>query len=133
MLKLGLPDPHCTPGVVDPAITQDNIHQTICVSGWTSTVRPPVSYTEPLKLQQIKLYGYTDTNPADYEEDHFIPLELGGHPTDQQNLWPEPAKISNGFYQKDLVENKLHSEVCSGQISLHDAQVEIITNWTTAK
>src|ERR1700687_1954524 len=44
-----LPDPKCTPGAVDPSVTQDNIDSTICVSGYTKTVRPPVSVTEPQK------------------------------------------------------------------------------------
>jgi hypothetical protein len=28
-----LPDPRCTPGSIDPAVTQANIRRTICVSG----------------------------------------------------------------------------------------------------
>ena len=36
-----LPDPVCTPGAADPAVTQDNIDSTICTSGYTATVRPP--------------------------------------------------------------------------------------------
>ena len=36
-----LPDPVDTPGAINPKVTQDNIHQTICVQGWTKTVRPP--------------------------------------------------------------------------------------------
>ncbi len=35
-----LPDPACTPGTVNPAVSQANIADTICKSGWTSTVRP---------------------------------------------------------------------------------------------
>ena len=76
--------------MTNPDVTQDTIDSTICVSGWTATVRPPASYTTALKIQQIADYGYTDTSTADYEEDHFIPLELGGSPTDPGNLWPEP-------------------------------------------
>ena len=34
--------PHAdlTPGAIDPRVTQDNIHETICVRGYTRTVRP---------------------------------------------------------------------------------------------
>src|ERR1700751_1081179 len=46
-----LPDPPCTPGATNPTVTQATIHQTICTSGWTATVRPPESYTEQLKYQ----------------------------------------------------------------------------------
>jgi hypothetical protein len=125
----GLPDPICTPGVADPRVTQGNIQTTICVSGYTAKVRPSSVYTRLLKQRQIKEYGYTDTALADYEEDHLIPLELGGHPTDPKNLWPEPL---NGLYaatKKDGVENSLHSKVCAGLITLVAAQVAIVTNW----
>ena len=131
---LPLPDPACTPGVLNPDVTQDTIDSTICVSGWTGTIRPPSSYTSALKVQQIADYGYSDTNPSDYEEDHFVPLELGGAPRDPQNLWPEPHSDSSGYTSsaKDSVENKLKRAVCNGTVSLSDAQNAIMTDWTTA-
>jgi hypothetical protein len=133
---LPLPDPNCTPGALNPDVTQDTIDSTICVSGWTATIRPSTTYTNRLKAQGIIDYGYSDTSMSDYEEDHFIPLELGGSPTDPQNLWPEPhyATDSSGqtSYSKDSVENKLKNAVCSGTVPLADAQNAIATNWMTA-
>ncbi|WP_225094634.1 hypothetical protein [Streptomyces sp. CoH27] len=131
---LPLPDPTCQPGALNPDVTQDTIDSTICVSGWTSTVRPPSSYTTALKKKQIVEYGYTDTNTSDYEEDHFVPLELGGSPTSEQNLWPEPHYDTGGYTasDKDTVENKLKKAVCAGTVSLADAQNAIETDWTTA-
>lgn len=123
-----LPDPTCTPGVINQQVTQANIDSTICVAGYTTSIRPPASYTDSLKRQQIQLYGYTDTNPKDYEEDHFISLEIGGNPTDPKNLWPEPHPSIN---EKDKVENYLHKKICSGQLTLAQAQTEISTNWYT--
>ncbi len=129
---LPLPDPSCTPGALNPDVTQDTIDSTICVSGWTATVRPPTSYTNKLKAQQIVAYGYADTNLSDYEEDHFIPLELGGSPTSPSNLWPEPHSGAGTSSQKDSVENKLKRAVCSGAATLDDARNAIATDWTTA-
>src|ERR1700687_6125535 len=43
------PDPRCTPGTVNPAVTQAMLGSTICRSGWTSTVRPAESVTAPEK------------------------------------------------------------------------------------
>ncbi len=128
----GLPDPVCTPGVADPRVTQDDILTTICVSGYTTKVRPSSAYTDALKVQQIKSYGYTDTSLADYEEDHLIPLELGGHATDPKNLWPEPRSGIYSATKKDGVENSLHSRVCSGLMTLLVAQASIATNWEAA-
>lgn len=123
-----LPDPVCTPGVADPRVTQANIATTICKSGYSKTVRPPVSYTNPLKLAQMRQYGFSGP-PSKFEEDHLISLELGGSPTDPKNLWPEPGGSPN---PKDKTENRLHAEVCSGQITLAVAQHAIATNWQTA-
>ena len=58
-----LPDLKRTAGDIDPAVTQQNIHSTICVKGYTKTVRPPSYYTNKLKKAQISEYGYADTNP----------------------------------------------------------------------
>ena len=118
-----------TPGATDPRVTQATIKTTICVSGYTTTVRPPESYTEKLKVDQIKAYGYQDTKLADYEEDHFIPLEIGGNPTDPKNLWPEPYAPAPGSHEKDRVENYLHDQVCSGAMQLTDAQQAVQTDW----
>jgi hypothetical protein len=129
----GLPDTSCTPGAVDPHVTQDNIQTTICVRGYTKTVRPPASYTDSLKKQQISDYGYADTNPANYEEDHLVPLELGGHPSDPKNLWPQPRNGAYPAAAKDRVENSLHARVCAGLVTLADAQMAIAKNWELAE
>jgi hypothetical protein len=129
----GLPDPSCTPGVADPRVTQDNILTTICVGGYTKKVRPSSLYTNALKRKQIEEYGYADTNPADYEEDHLIPLELGGHPTDPKNLWPEPlSDAAHPATKKDGVENSLNTTVCAGLMTLAAAQAAIAKNWQSA-
>jgi hypothetical protein len=89
------PDLVRTPGAANPDITLDNIHENICNPNWsTKSIRPPVNYTNRLKTEQILEYADADTNPRDYEEDHLIPLELGGSPTDPRNLWPEPYDTS---------------------------------------
>ncbi|MFH9352940.1 hypothetical protein [Kitasatospora sp. NPDC017646] len=133
---LPLPDPSCTPGATNPDVTQDTIDSTICVSGYSTSIRPSTTYTNRLKVQQIAQYGYADTSTADYEEDHFIPLSLGGNPTDPNNLWPEPryATGASGLYStdKDTVEYKLYRAVCNHQVDLVPAQQAIVNDWTTA-
>jgi len=107
-----------TPGVVNPDVTQQNIASTICKHGWTRTIRPPTDYTNALKLKQMREYG-VGGSPSDYQEDHLISLELGGHPTDARNLWPEPYPRAA---EVDSIENDLNAKVCSGEMSLDDAQ-----------
>jgi len=113
-----LADPRRTPGVLNPNVTQANIRSTICKRGWTSTIRPPVSYTNALKVKQMRQYGETGS-PSDYQEDHLISLEMGGNPTDPHNLWPEPYPRASAM---DQIENQLNSEICDGQLTLAQAQ-----------
>ena len=107
-----------TPGVLNPDVTQQNIAATICRHGWTRTIRPPTGYTNALKLKQMHQYGVAG-QPTQYQEDHLISLELGGHPTDARNLWPEPYPRAA---EVDSIENELNAKVCSGDVSLADAQ-----------
>jgi hypothetical protein len=107
-----------TPGALNPDVTQATIRSTICKHGWTRTIRPSATYTGDLKLRQMRRYGRSGS-PRDYQEDHMISLELGGDPTDPRNLWPEPYARAA---EVDQVENELNAAVCSGKLSLAEAQ-----------
>lgn len=124
----GIPDIRCTPGATNPAVTQANIRSTICKPGWTATIRPPVSYTNTLKASQMAAYG--DTGPlSNWEEDHRVPLEVGGNPTDPANLWPEPWAGTQGAHTKDAVENSVHRSICAGRITLAAGQAVFLANY----
>jgi hypothetical protein len=119
--------PTLTPGALNPQVTPASIRSTICSRGWTATIRPPSSFTSELKLEQMRAYGFSG-GPADYEEDHFISLELGGAPNDPKNLWPERRPQANVV---DGVENDLNARVCSGELSLAEAQRKLAElKWT---
>jgi hypothetical protein len=109
-----------TPGVLNPEVTQASIRTTICVPGYSRSVRPPSDYTSRLKVEQMLAYGLAG-DPSRYQEDHLISLELGGNPTDPRNLWPEPYPRAS---EVDQLENELHRRICDGSMSLADAQVE---------
>jgi hypothetical protein len=110
--------PVLTPGVLNPDVTQATIGETICKAGWTRTIRPPTGYTSGLKIEQMSEYG-VGGDPSGYQEDHLISLELGGHPTDRRNLWPEPNPHAT---EVDRIENELNRAVCSGELTLAEAQ-----------
>jgi hypothetical protein len=121
-----LPDRSCTPGAVDPAVTQANLGSTICRPGYSQSVRPPESQTEAFKWDVAEpAYGQHNVSG---ELDHLVPLELGGD-NDAANLWVEAGPIPNA---KDAVEDALHQAVCTGQISLRTAQHQIARNWVAA-
>ncbi len=125
-----LPDPACTPGALNPDVTPTTIGATICTAGWTTTVRPPTSYTGLLKLKLMAAYN-VGTDTSAFELDHLVPLELGGAPSDATNLWPEAHAPTPGSFEKDGFENYLKGEVCAGRIALAVAQEEIATDWVT--
>lgn len=123
-----LPDPRCTPGSIDPAVTQANLRSTICRHGYTKTVRPPESQTGRFKFG-IAYPAYSDPHTERTELDHLVSLELGGS-NDATNLWPEYPATPN---PKDKIENALNRAVCSGRVTLAAAQDAIASDWTNAE
>lgn len=130
-----LPDPACTPGAINPGVTQANIGSTICVRGWTRSVRPPEAVSARVKTERMAAYGFPASERPTVELDHLIPLELGGAPDDLANLWPEVSDTPGAGFRnhKDTVERHLNEQVCTGRITLADAQRAIATDWTTAE
>jgi hypothetical protein len=124
-----LPDPRCTPGAINPTVTLGQL----CPTAHTINWRPPASYTSKLKRDQLaNKYDYVDSSgshtptPTTSEEDHLISLELGGSPSAELNLWPEPHA---SFNEKDKVEGAAHAAICAGRLTLPQAQQGIATNW----
>jgi hypothetical protein len=114
--------PTHTPGARYSKVTQATISKTICVKGWTDTVRPPSSYTSALKRVQLVVWQYADTNQAHYEEDHLISLELGGAPRSKKNLWPQPWPQARR--EDHGIEARLHRRVCNGTLTLRQARLQ---------
>lgn len=120
----GLPDPRCTPGAARSGVPL----ATICSYGYSRSVRPPESYTEPLKLRQMRAYGLTGP-PSDYEEDHLVPLSIGGAPRDPRNLWPELRTGPSNAEQKDHLETWAVRMACAQRIPLARLQHQIASDW----
>lgn len=113
--------PASAPGAVNPNVTQENLATTVCVPNWTKTVRPPASYTNKLKAQQMKDLGLPG-KMSDYEEDHRLDLACGGNPTSPLNLYPQPWNTPYGAHTKDIVESYEHRRLCKGEITLAQCQ-----------
>ncbi len=125
-----IPDHDRTPGAINPAITQDNIAQTVCVPGYTKKIRPPASYTNRLKARQMHELDLPGT-VHDYHEDHLVPLCVGGHPSDPRNLWPEPVAGRWSTDAKDQLESSVCRQVCRGNITLEEGQAIFLARvWT---
>ena len=131
------PDPRCAPGALSPKVTQANLARTICRhGGYTASVRPPESVTEPEKRALMAAYG--NTAPlSNVELDHIVSLGAGGAANDPRNLYPEPnyPGVSPGSYYQnptDVLEYRLHDLVCGGRLSLARAQVALAHDWPAA-
>ena len=134
-----LPDPACTPGAVDQAVSDANIRTTVCrKGGYTSSIRPPETLTEPAKRKLLAAYGIPASDIGKYELDHLIELNAGGA-SDIRNLWPEintdAGLFKRGTYvrnDKDAVEDYTFQAICAGKTTVSAVQAAIVSDWTTA-
>ncbi len=110
--------PASAPGRVDSLVTQENLAKTSCGRGWARAVRPPGRYTNRLKIASMAELGLPG-KPRAYEEDHRVPIEVGGDPRDPKNLWPQPWPEAR---LKDRLENAVRKDVCAGKLTLRQGQ-----------
>ena len=113
----------------NPDVRQETISETICVSGYTKSVRPATSYTNGVKKILMKRQNIDLSRIHEYELDHIIPLALGGHPRNPSNLMLQPWEGATGAKVKDKLEVRLQKGVCKRKIALIDAQKCIAENW----
>lgn len=116
---------------VNPSVTQANIGQTICVSGWTKTIRPPVSYTNRIKYGLMDKAGIPRSRAHELELDHLVALAIGGHPRDPANLVLQPWNGPDGAHAKDAVEVAMQHAVCRHKVTLAAAQACMAHDWHT--
>ena len=95
----------------------------VCVVGYSTAVRPPVSVTEPIKAAVMHAYGDRGP-PSEYELDHLVPLELGGAPRDLRNMWPEPTAAARVKDRREKLKAEWKPSLLKG--------VEVIEGKVTA-
>ena len=116
LLQLASPDFAVTPGLV-----RGLDQHTVCTIKWGKDAR---HVTEAMKRQVAKNYHMSRTDikargkGTCCEIDHKIPREIGGA-DDISNLWAQPWLEAQ---KKDVEENKWHRNVCSGVVTLAEAQ-----------
>lgn len=117
----------CIP--LNPQVTEQTMKQTICAPGYTRAVRPSSSYTSSVKAKLLRETGLDESLMSEYELDHIVPLELGGHPRELRNLTLQPWGGIHGALRKDSLEHRLHILVCRGELPLNEAQTCIAEDW----
>ena len=111
---------------LNPAVTQETIDATICLPGWTKTVRPSARYTAAIKIKLIRELEIPEELLVDFELDHRVPLALGGAPSEPRNLELQPWDEAG---EKDRIEACLSRAVCAGAITLDEARRRIWADW----
>ncbi len=131
-----IPDPHCTPGAVNPQITREVLK----TKGFT-TRKCERNFATTVKEKEATYRYYGVRKPSHNsgrnevcELDHLVSLELGGADT-MDNIWPQcgPDRVtlqSRYFKIKDKVEGYLARQVKAGTMSLEQAQAGIASDWT---
>jgi hypothetical protein len=116
-----LPDPKLTPGDVSDTDIKD-----ICFPGFGERqgLLSPGIVTATFDRYKVpkpwRLHKYL--------VDRLVPAELGGS-GQLENLWAAPLDTVR---RKRYVEQALREAVCSGWISVADAQRRMMTDWRTA-
>jgi hypothetical protein len=114
-----LPNASLTPGAVSQLTSAE-----LC-----NGVRPSRLVSESARREVLHTYGMDGASAPAYELDALITPELGGS-TDVANLWPQryQSPVWNARV-KDELERLLPSLVCSGAMTLAEAQREIASDW----
>lgn len=121
--------------VLNRDVRQDTINDTICskvkMHGMTyvRATRPSTNYTNGVKRKLLREHGIDVARAREFELDHKLPIELGGHPRNPMNLWLQSWDGADGAHAKDKLENRLHRLVCAGKMPLGEAQTCIWDDW----
>ena len=132
--KYLLPDPRCTPGDADARLVADLSGARHMVNGREANIcakdfrtGPWRKVSESKKKTGCDMYGISSGCPGPgYELDHLCSLELGCSDS-IKNLWPQP--IDQARIKDHGTEDLLPKLICSGRISLKDAQACIEGDW----
>jgi len=129
-----VPDASKTPGLARSGLSK----ATICATKWGKDER---HVTQAMKDKVFSLYGYSgyqdkrcvpDPNVKTCEIDHLISREVGGA-DDVSNLWPQAyGSTPWNAHLKDKLENRLHKELCKGNITLQEARDSLTNDWRIA-
>jgi hypothetical protein len=115
--------------MLDERVTQNSVADTICKPGYADTVSPPMDKLLERKNQLLAERGIDSEDGAGYALDRRVPVVLGGAADAPGNLDLLPWGGHRGERRKELLTAKLKRCVCSGKMSLSEAQAAIAGDW----
>jgi hypothetical protein len=119
-----VPNPSLTPGETLPVSKSE-----VCQA---NTKGDNQEVPNDLRQAVFTEYGLNNNSRNAYEVDFLITPALGGSAS-IRNLWPEPYNSRSwNAHTKDILEHRLRTLVCDGELDLATAQRDIATNWVEA-
>ena len=91
--------------------------------------QPPARFIATAMFAQLQSVTYSIKDPARYELDHRIPIEVGGHPRDAANIWAQPLNTEWNALVKNKLDTYIAREVCDGRMKLADARAVFQRDW----
>lgn len=127
-----IPDPKLTLGAI-ASTSLAEVCQSDGLPGSAYSRKHRSHHNEAARGADFARYGIPWAERGRYEDDHLVPLCLGGADT-AANRWPEPLKGEWGAYRKDELESYACKMVCAGRIGLREAQSWFLTpaDWRAA-
>jgi hypothetical protein len=123
----GVPDE-----LLDPAVTPDNVQQTICRLGYVASVSPPDAQLANAKRRMMLRAGLDLDVSGTYVLDRAVPISLGGHPSREANLRLQDLSGERNVRRKQALERRLHQLVCASKLGLREAQAAMVPDWLPA-
>lgn len=115
--------------LLDAHVTQASIVDTICVPGYVDSVLPSFEVQMHQKERLLKQRSIDESFASEYALDHRMPVLLGGSPNSPANLDLRRWEGRAGQRRKERLAVYLKRCVCTGDITLKQAQSAMAGDW----
>jgi hypothetical protein len=120
------PNSQLTPGVVAEMDLRKICAQPKHIKGLFDPQNPLIPPDQ--KQAVFNAYRIPPQRQALYGLDLLIPMQLGGAIT-PANIWPMPPTHTVSFHQKAVLNQRMRTLVCHGEMPLAQAQREMACDW----
>ncbi|SAK71608.1 hypothetical protein AWB79_03951 [Caballeronia hypogeia] len=117
--------------LLDSRVTQSTIVDTICVPGYVDRVLPSFEIQMKQKDKLLKQRSIDAMFASEYALDHRMPVLLGGSPNSPANLDLRRWDGRAGQRRKERIAVYLKRCVCTGDITLKEAQTAMAGDWSS--
>ncbi|MFM0322379.1 hypothetical protein [Caballeronia glebae] len=114
---------------LDGRVTQATIVDTICMPGYVDRVLPSFEIQMRQKERLLKQRSIDASFASEYALDHRMPVLLGGSPNSPANLDLRRWEGREGQRRKERLAVNLKRCVCTGDMTLKDAQTAMAGDW----